>query len=150
MIRKGLASVAVAVAMMAVAAGPAWAGSGIASGSGTLHDGGTFGFTAKADLTGEIEYHSPDGTLNVHCWDLRGWSGALRGTHKYPDAGFGSSNCSDPQGNAYRVTVDAMDRGEGANARQDRVSITVRSLPDGVVLVDERGAIQNGNVQIQL
>jgi hypothetical protein len=120
---------------------------GMANGTGKLHLGGTLGFNAKSDLSGQLEYHSPDGSLNVHC---DGYHGYFQKTTKkgYLDATFGSYTCTDPGGdNTYRVWVDAQDRGEGSNAPQDTMRIKVFDS-NGTLLIYERGPIQNGNVQI--
>jgi hypothetical protein len=156
--KKRILTVLVTVVGLLAFASAAWASppgvttppGGHASGSGTLHDGGTFGFNAQEDLSGSIEYHSPDGTLTVHCNDLNGWNGYVSG-NGWNDATFGSNNCSAPgQDPAYRVWVDAIDRGEGANAPQDKVHIRVYTWPGKVLLFEEVGTIENGNVQVIL
>jgi hypothetical protein len=120
-----------------------------ANGTGKLHNGGTLGFNAKPDLSGSIEYHSPDGTLTVHCNDLRGYFDRLD-KKGFKDATFGSDTCTDPGGqNSFRVWIDALDCGEGSNAPQDKVHIRVFDS-QGTLLFEERGAIQNGNVQVHL
>jgi hypothetical protein len=122
---------------------------GQTNGSGQLNSGGTFGFNAQADLSGQIEYHSPDGTLNVHCDGLHGYFDKVN-KKGFLDSTFGSFTCTDPGGqNTFRVWVDAQDRGEGANAPQDTVRIKVFDS-SGNLLIEERGPIQNGNVQIHM
>ena len=39
------------------------------NGQGTTHDGGHLGFNAKADLTGNLEYHNADNSFSIHCND---------------------------------------------------------------------------------
>jgi hypothetical protein len=122
---------------------------GQSNGTGTLNSGGTLGFNAKEDLSGELEYHSPDGTLNVHC---SGYNGYFDKVNKkgFKDVTTGSYNCTDPGGlNTYRVWLDCQDRGEGINDPQDMCHIRVLDS-NGVLLVEERGPIQNGNVQIHM
>jgi hypothetical protein len=137
---------------MAVA-GPAWAGSGTTTGSGKLPAGATFGFNAKADLSGSIEFQSADGTLDVHCHGLVGYKSWTKGPNlAWFDSQFASETCHgqghDP--NTYRVWVDAVDKGEPGI--HDRVRIKVFRLDGGVrtLLYDESGLIQNGNLQVQV
>jgi hypothetical protein len=147
-----IAAVLVLAPTVAFASAPAGVASppgGQTNGSGKLNSGGTFGFNAQADLSGQIEYHSPDGTLNVHCDGLHGYFAKVN-KKGYPDSTFGSFNCTDPGGQStYRVWVDAQDRGEGANAPQDTVRIKVFDS-NGNLLVEERGPVENGNVQIHM
>jgi hypothetical protein len=124
----------------------AFAGSGMASGSGKLHDGGTFGFTVKSDLTGSIEYQSPDG-LKVHC-DGIWWYREHTNAKGYPDVAAKSNTCvtQGPERQAVTVWIDVQDRGEPGT--YDRASIIVKILPT-VRLAYEHGRIQSGNVQVQ-
>jgi len=146
--------VTLAIAPAAIAAPMAASGAGglgtptdsqpMASGVGKSHLGATIGFAAHADLHGEIEYN--DGTLNVHCQDLHGYFTHV--TDKgFNDAVFGSYNCTDPAGNVYRVWIDAIDHGEpGTN---DKLAIRILDA-NGTLLVNDRGYIQNGNIQVKI
>jgi len=122
---------------------------GHSNGTGKLNSGGTLGFNAQEDLSGELEYHSPDGTLNVHCSGYHGYFDKVN-KKGFLDVTFGSFTCTDPGGvNTYRVWVDAQDRGEGVNDPQDTCRIKVYDS-NGNLLIEERGPIQDGNVQIHM
>ncbi len=136
--RKAVAVLIVMAAAFALTT-TAWADSRQTNGSGKLHSGGTFGFQAKADLRGELEFHSPDGSLNVHCDGLMHYAD-WASKSGFPDTTFRSDTCV----GADSVWVDALDKGEPGTG--DKVKINVKT--NGVSVYFDKGVIANGNVQI--
>jgi hypothetical protein len=114
------------------------------SGNGKTHLGASFGFTAQANLHGEIQFNN--GTLKVHCKGLHGYHTDVN-DKGFNDATFASYNCEDRAGNLYRVWIDAVDQGEPGIT--DKVAIRIRDS-SGNLLVDDRGRIQTGNVQVKI
>jgi hypothetical protein len=142
--RKGLAVFALFTILIVAPSAWASAGTGSASGGGKTHLGGTFAFNARADLHAEIVYHN--GTLKLHCMDLHGYFTKMT-NDGFKDATFASNNCTDASGNTYRVWMDAVDRGEpGTN---DKLAVRVFDST-GTLLVNDRGYIQHGNIQVTL
>ena len=146
--RFGLLGLLVA-AFMSLSMVSAMAGGGQANGTGKTHDGASLGFNAKADLKGNFEYHTADGTLNIHC---RGYSmyESMMSSAGFPLAWFSSENCYDKDGVQYKLIADLIDRGEGSNALQDGGHIVFKRLSDGMKVISDVGHIQNGNIQIHV
>jgi hypothetical protein len=118
----------------------AWAAGGETNGAGHLHSGGTYGFNAKSNLKGEMQFESADGTVKVHCTDLQGYREKTN-SKGFLDAVFKSVTCT----NGWSVWVDAQDRGEpGTN---DKVHVRVTDA-NGNVIGEDQGVIMNGDVQI--
>ena len=150
--RKLLLVVATATMLFSFA-GAAGAGPpGQTTGVGKLHFGAGFTFVAFSDLRGFIQYQSTSG-LSLQCGHptvpLASYTARVS-KQGYHDATFASNDCWDPQGNLYRVWVDAMDRGAGEGARLDKVTLRVYTLPDKTLLIEERGTISAGTVQVLL
>ncbi len=137
--RRSMLVLIVAVSVLALTASAASAASRQTNGTGKLHHGGTFGFQAKADLRGSIEFHSPDGSLNVHCDGLMHYAD-WASKSGFPDTTFRSDTCT----GADSVWVDALDKGEPGTG--DKVKINVKT--NGVSVYFDKGVIANGNVQI--
>jgi hypothetical protein len=127
------------------------------NGTGKSHDGFTVGYNAQSDLSGSFEYQPTVGatTLNIHCGgpgqdDYNSYRETTTANGLYPKTIFNATKCYDGDGVQYFVHVEAIDRGEGANAPQDGLCITVKLYPgrNNPRLVHDCGDIQDGNVQI--
>jgi hypothetical protein len=127
------------------------------SGTGKSHLGYTVGYNAQSDLSGSFEYQPEVNgtTLNIHCGgpgqdDYNSYRLTTTANGLYPKTIFNATKCFDDNGVQYFVHVEAIDRGEGANAPQDGLCITVKLYPgrDNPRLVHDCGTIQDGNVQI--
>ncbi len=152
--RRTVGAVAVALVAGALLAATAMAAGGQTNGTGKTHLGYTVGYNAKSDLTGNFEYQPTIGgvTVNIHCNDYNRYRETTTGNGLYPKTIFNSTNCFDDAGVRYFVHIEAIDRGEGANAPQDGMCIKVAKYPaaKNPNLVTDCGDIQNGNVQIHL
>lgn len=142
-----LAMLAAILGLMVAAAPLAQAGPAAvptASGNGKTHLGSSFGFTANDSLHGEIQFNN--GTLKVHCKGLNGYFTHVN-DKGFNDATFASNNCDDQAGNVYRVWIDAVDQGEPGTS--DKLAIRILDS-NGNLLVNDRGVIQSGNIQVKL
>ena len=136
-------------ALMALSMATALAAGGQANGTGKTHNGASLGFNAKADLTGNFEYQSADGSLNIHCNDYDMFE-IMTTTAGFPLAWFSSTNCYDKGGVQYKLIADLIDRGEGHNALRDGGHIVFKRLSDGMKVIIDVGHIQKGNIQIHV
>jgi len=142
----------VALALVVIAAAPAFANppGGQTNGQGVTHLGGTLGVVAQADLSGNLEYHSPDGTLVVHCFGYATYQLTTTPNGKWPKSIVNAKDCWDPQRTQqYKVHVQFVDKGEPGT--KDRTCLWVKTFTNGVPgdkLITDCGVIQSGNVQI--
>jgi hypothetical protein len=140
-----------------VLAASAFGADGQTNGTGKSHLGYTVGYNAQSDLSGSFEYQPTINgtTVNIHCGgpgqdDYTSYTETTTANGLYPKTIFNSHKCFDDEGTQYYVHIEAVDRGEGANAPQDSLCIAVKLYPgrSNPRLVHDCGRIQNGNVQI--
>ncbi|MEA2520848.1 MAG: hypothetical protein QOI81_494 [Actinomycetota bacterium] len=132
------------------------------NGTGVTHNGGSLGFNAKADLTGNLDYHSPDGAIatdgttpvdiDVHCNDYFLYREKLTGTPDpiYPYVRVRSKTCIDKvSGAAVVVQGEFVDRGEpGTNDTARLLFCWTGPCKTSTAFYIDGGKIQKGNVQI--
>src|SRR2546421_540220 len=95
------------------------------NGNGTTHNGGSLGVNAQADLSGNLDYHSPDGAIatdgvtpvdiDVHCNDYSLYRQKLVGSPDpiYPYVRVRSKTCIDKvSGLPVIMQAEFVDRGE--------------------------------------
>jgi hypothetical protein len=132
------------------------------SGQGTTHNGGSLGFNAQADLTGNLDYHSPDGAvatdgttpvdIDVHCNDYTLYKQKLVGSPEpiYPYVRVRSKTCIDKvSGNPVIMQGEFVDRGEpGTNDTTRVLFCWTGPCATSTAFYIDGGKIQAGNVQI--
>jgi len=151
-----------AIACLSIAA-VSLAADGQTNGTGKSHLGYTVGYNAQSDLSGSFEYQPEinGSTVDIHCGgpganDFTSYRETTTPKDGYPKTIFNATKCFDgpigtQDGTRYYVHVEAIDRGEGAQAPQDGLCITVKLFParlNPTPLVKDCGDIQDGNVQI--
>jgi len=142
----------VTAALLILAAGPALANppGGQTNGQGVTYLGGTLGVVAQADLSGNLEYHSPDGSLDVHCFGYVTYALTTTPNGTWPRSIVNAKNCWNPtKTQQYKVHAQFVDKGEPGT--KDRTCLWVKTFTNGVVgdmLIKDCGVIQSGNVQI--
>jgi hypothetical protein len=142
--------------MLLVTASAAMAGQ--VNGSGKSHLGNTIGYNAKSDLKGSFEYNGdPNGAqadINAHCDDYDSYSDKTYTDHKqnpgvYPMVRISTTTCVDQlNGETYKLVANLVDEGEPGTF--DFHCIRIFDLETNVMLVHDRGYLQNGNIQIHL
>jgi hypothetical protein len=118
------------------------------SGTGHTAADNPFGFTAKSDLSGQLEYQfTLNGTTyDVHCMGYDSYVETTTSNGKYPKTIVTSSNCFDQFGTQYIVRGEFVDRGEPGT--RDSAFISVKSYPDNTLLYKDGGRIKDGDIQI--
>jgi hypothetical protein len=128
-----------------------------ASGSGKTYLGATFGFVAKANLTGEIEYQSADHSFRAHCHNLTSFD--RRVPWDPMDDGAVTkvrvtATCTDQNGKTVYFKAKLADHGEPGTADDERIfwSYEGSYAPQGArptdFISDFGGSISNGNLQV--
>jgi hypothetical protein len=137
------------------------------NGTGITHEGSTIGFNAKADLTGQITYVFHDGTNQmIQCDEITSYKNQKPTAQGYLRTKV-TADCTDKDGNPVYAEIYFVDRGEPGTRDVIRAFFTydasfrldANSDPDvfltecnsGVIITEgcnDRGIIQNGNVQI--
>jgi hypothetical protein len=132
------------------------------NGNGTTHNGGSLGFNAQADLSGSLDYHSPDGavdiqtglplTIDVHCNDYSLYRQKLVGSPDpiYPYVRVRSKTCYDKvSGNPVIMQAEFVDRGEPGTRDTARLLFCWTGPCDtSTAFYIDGGKIQSGNIQI--
>jgi hypothetical protein len=141
-------------ALLLVTASAAMAGQ--VNGSGKSHLGNTIGYNAKSDLTGAFEYNGdPNGAqadINAHCDDYNSYqektyTDTKKNPGVYPMVKVNTTGCVDQlTGQTYKLVAALADEGEPGT--YDFACIRIFDLETNVLLVHDRGYIQNGNIQI--
>ena len=140
-------------AFMVLTASAALAADGQSAGNGKTNANASFGFNAQEDLSGNFEYHSAGGGLEIHCNDYYSYKeGTVTNAQgdTFPKVTVRSSTCEDNDGNTYFVRAEFVDRGEGANAPQDGACILISPTKNVAqdAIVTDCGKIRRGNIQI--
>ena len=148
--KLGVLLVGVTLALLAALPAQATPSGGQTNGQGVTHLGGTLGFVAQADLSGSLEYHSPDGTLVVHCFSYVSYQLTTTPNGVWPRSIVNAKDCWNPlMTQQYKVHAQFVDKGEPGTG--DRTCLWVATFTNGVVgpkLITDCGVIQDGNVQI--
>jgi hypothetical protein len=132
------------------------------SGTGTTHNGGKLGFNAQADLSGELNYQSPAGAVDlqtglplivdIHCANYIFYRQKLVGSPDpiYPYVRVRSKTCYDKvSGNPVITQGEFVDRGEPGTRDTVRLLFCWTSPCDTAnAFYIDGGKIQSGNVQI--
>jgi hypothetical protein len=132
------------------------------NGNGKTHNGGSLGFNAQADLSGNLDYHSPDGAvatdgitpvdIDVHCNDYFVYKQSTVGVPNpiYPYVRVRSRTCIDKvSGNPVIVQAEFVDRGEpGTNDSAKLIFCWTGPCTPQTAFYIDGGKITAGNIQI--
>lgn len=134
--------------MVATASSAAWALDQV-SGLGQTKRSAALGFVAKADRTGELNYHSDSGAFLVHCKRFSSFE-LSESTHGYPKVTLTARKCFRSDGAQRFLRAVFVDRGEPGISWDIARLWWSRSWPvtPSSATRQDLGRVTAGNIQI--